>query len=187
MLCRLAPLLLAAAFGGGCGDEGSVELAWVFVDRDGESIYPGGAFSIDVVGSTCGLPGVLPTMRPDQGVPYDMRVELELCDPECAAGCDDEECLVVPRRRFACNSARGHLPTVPASDIPYRFTVRTVLSSPELDLECRDPAPSCIATPSPRERLIEPGLVTDLQVYQLVVDIDLGGDRSLDLEACGCA
>lgn len=179
LVCALATVLC-----GGCGfDEGSVELAWAFVDRDGEPIYPGGVFSLDVERSTCDLPGTVG----DQSVPYDLRVELSVCDPECPAGCDDEECLVLPRRVFSCNSARGNLPAVPASDTPYRFVVGTVLSAPNVDVECRDPAPTCIAIPSPRDREVQAGLTTDLQVYQIAVDIDRDGDRTLDLEACGCA
>lgn len=181
---RLAPALLVAALGGACGfDEGSVELAWAFVDRDGEAIFPGGAFSIDVERSTCGMPGLVG----EQPIPYDLRVELSICDPECAAGCEADECQVIAPHSFACNSARGNLPAVPASDSPLRFTVRAVVSAPSIDVECRDVDPTCIAAPSPRDREVQAGLVTDLQVYQIAIDVDRDGDQTLDLEACGCA
>ncbi|MCH9688844.1 MAG: hypothetical protein K0V04_45850 [Deltaproteobacteria bacterium] len=45
---RFPTLLLTAAVLGGCGNAtGSVELAWVFVDRDGDPIFPGGVFSLE--------------------------------------------------------------------------------------------------------------------------------------------
>jgi hypothetical protein len=180
----LAPLAaLAVTLGtSACGDDtGAVELAWVFVDRDGDAIYPGGVFTSDDERDSCDLPGV----AGEQGVAYTVRVELEICDPACAAGCDAEECRVVPNHVFPCTTARGNQPTVPASADPYRFTVRAVLDAPTFTSPCRDPA--CLAVPAPRERVVTAGLVTDLQVYQIVVDVDRQGDATLDLEACGCA
>jgi len=179
----LPPLALLAVIGaGGCGDDtGAVELAWVFVDRDGDAIYPGGVFTADDERDSCELPGI----AAGRGVPYDLRVELEICDSSCPAGCDAEECLVVPRHMFPCTTARGNDPDVPASDDPYRFTVRAVLDASTLASPCRNPA--CLAVPAPRERVVTAGLVTDLQVYQIVVDVDRQGDPSLALEECGCA
>lgn len=180
---RAAPLLALAALVGACGDDtGVVELAWVFVDRDGDAIYPGGVFTADDERDSCDLPGA----AGGQGVTYDLRVELEICDPGCAAGCDTDECLVVPRHEFPCTTARGNDPDVPASDEPYRFTVRAVLDASVLGGECRDPAP-CLAVPAPRERVVTAGRITDLQVYQIVVDVDRQGDASLELGECGCA
>lgn len=180
---RLAPLVLAA-LAGACGsDTGVVELAWVFVDRDGDPIYPGGVFTVADERDSCGLSG----LQGARGVPYDLRVELEICDPACTAGCDAEECLVVPRHVFPCTTARGNDPDVPASSDPYRFTVRAIIDAPALTAECREPAPTCVAVPAPRERVVTAGLVTDLQVYQIVLDVDRQGEASLDLEACGCA
>lgn len=180
---RAAPLLALAALVGACGDDtGVVELAWVFVDRDGDAIYPGGVFTADDERDSCDLPGA----AGGQGVTYDLRVELEICDPGCAAGCDADECLVVPRHEFPCTTARGNDPDVPASDEPYRFTVRARLDAAVLGGECRDPAP-CLAVPAPRERVVTAGRITDLQVYQIVVDVDRQGDASLELGECGCA
>jgi hypothetical protein len=153
----------------------------VLVDRDGDAIYPGGVFDPDDERDSCDLAGV----AGGQATPYDLRVELEICDPGCAGGCDAEECLVVPRRSFPCSTARGNDPDVPASDEPYRFTVRALLDAPPFASECRDPA--CVAVPAARERVVTAGLVTDLQVYQIVLDMDRQSDASLDLEACGCA
>lgn len=181
---RSITALALAALATACGeDTGSVELAWVFVDRDGDPIYPGGVFTVDAERSSCGLPGQLV----DQEVPFDLRVELEICDPDCDGGCDDEACLAVPRQLFPCNTARGNEPEVPASDSPYRFTVRAILSAPSLDIECREPASTCVAVPAPRERQVRAGLVTDLQVQQIVVDADRQGDPNLYLDDCGCA
>lgn len=174
-------LFAAAVLGPGCGEpDGSIELAWVFVDRDGDPIFPGGVFSTADEESSCGLPG----MVGEESRSYDLRVELEICDPECEAGCAAEQCLISPRRTFACNDARGNEPAVPASDESYQFTVRAILSAPSIDVECREP--TCLAIPAPRRRVIEPGRTADLQVYQIAVDVDHGAGESLDLEACGC-
>ncbi len=179
-----ASLALTAALVGGCGDAtGSVELAWVFVDRDGDPIFPGGVFSVDDERDTCDLPGTFA----GQAVNYDLRVELEICDTTCAAGCDAEECHVLPRRPFACNTARGNEPDVPASEDAYRFTLRAVLSAPTLDAECSEAPSTCLAVPAPRERVLEAGRVLDLQVQQIAVDVDRTGGEALDLEGCGCA
>lgn len=179
---RFLALTTLAALLGACGGEtGAVELAWVFVDRDGDAIYPGGVFTADDERDSCELPG----LAGGQGIPYDLRVELEICDPGCEAGCDDEACLVVPRRMFPCTTARANDPDVPASDEPYRFTVRAVLDASSLAEQCREP--TCLAVPAPRERVVTAGLVTDLQVHQIVVDVDRQSDRSLQLEECGCA
>lgn len=183
-MTRPLVLVVLAALACACGnDTGSVELAWVFVDRDGDPIYPGGVFSIDDERDSCGLSG----LHGGQGVPYDLRVELEICDPMCEAGCDAEECHIVPRHTFPCTTARGAEPEVPASSDPYRFTVRAIIDAAVLASDCREPDPTCIAVPAPRERVVVAGLVTDLQVYQVVLDVDRQGDAALDLEACGCA
>ena len=159
---------------------GVVELAWVFVDCNGDPIFPGGVFSLDVPRDSCDLPG----RTPDGTVRYDLHVELEMCDATCEAGCQDPECLVMPATRFECDSSRGADREVPASEDPYQFTLRAVIEAPSG--ECTDPDPSCISVPGPRERLVTEGLVTDLQVYQIAVDVR-SDSSPLDLEACGCA
>ncbi len=81
---------------------------------------------------------------------------------------------------------------IPASEEPLLFDLRAVLSYQ--GLSCVSPAPDCVAVPGPRERKVRPGRVTDLQVYQVVIDTDAdgrpaGGGLSrelLDLDACGC-
>lgn len=169
--------------GTGCGgvDAGVVELSWEFVDRDGDKIFPAGLFE-DAGGDACDLPGRLD----GQGVTYDLGLLVEVCDTACPEGCGDPDCLVQPPLRFSCTSYRGSDPSVPSSDEPYRFTARAVLEIDQLDRDCLEPVPTCVAVPGPRDRIVEPGLVTDLQVYQVAVDIDFEANEVLDLEACGC-
>ena len=176
-----ASLLVAAP---GCSvDTGVVEWAWAFVDRDGDPIFPSGVFDLGRT-SSCALPG-----RTDSDqVRYDLGAELVICDPECAGGCEDPDCQVVAPLGFDCDRSRGSNPSVPSSDAPYQFTISPVITLPG-GSECRD-LDACIAAPGPRERVVHPGLVTDLQVFQLVLGMDQGGPASgsgsLDLQGCGC-
>jgi hypothetical protein len=160
-------------------DTGVVELNWSVVDRDGEAIFPAGQFMAS--GDTCDLPG----RRGGATVKYDLEVELAICDASCAAGCGADECQIVEPTRYPCSVARGTDRDVPASEDPYLFTVRAVVATPDGD--CSDLVPPCIATPGPRERAVHRGLVTDLQVFQIIVNADIDADEPLDLEACGCA
>lgn len=181
----LSPLLS----GSGCSDNtGVVELSWVFVDRNGGVIYPGDQLSLDRRESSCDLPGQLGN---GTSLPYDLRVELEICTAEDgAAGAN--ECHENLTRRFPCDTARGTDPEVDAADHPYRFTVRAVMTRSDNDVECTELPADCIDVPGPRERRVQPGLVTDLQVYQIKINVDVGAGESsprarLDLEECGCA
>lgn len=179
---RACACLAAIAAVGGCADvdTGVVEINWAFVDRDGEPIYPAGQF---VVGrdDTCGLSG----RRGNQRLRYDLHMQLSICDESCTAGCDDESCQVVTPDQFSCDVARNTARDVPASNDPYLFSMRAVIETP--GKTCTDVPLSCIAVPGPRERTVERGRVVDLQVWQVVVDIDLNGDAVLDLEECDCA
>lgn len=162
-------------------DAGVVELAWVFVDRNGDPIYPGGVLSLDDQRDSCDLPGV----AGGDVVRYDLSLQVEICDPACAAGCDDPSCLVMDPLRFPCDTSRGSEREVPASEEPYRFTVKAAVES-NITPDCVDPLPTCIAVPGPRVRKVTAGLVTDLQVYQIAVDVT-DDSAPLDLEECGCA
>ena len=169
----------------GCSvDTGVVEWAWAFVDQDGDAIYPSGVFDLQRT-SSCALPGRFG----NEQVRYDLGAELEICDPQCPGGCDDPDCQIVAPLGFDCDRSRGSNPSVPSSDDPYEFTISPVITLSGGE-ECRDLG-ACISAPGPRQRVVEPGLVTDLQVFQLVVGMDQGGPAtgsgSLDLEACGCA
>ena len=172
----------------GCGEPavGVLEFSWEFVDRDGDKIYPGGLFE-PAASDSCDLPARIG----DQSVTYDLGVQLEICDTACDQGCGDPDCLVVPPLRFGCKTFRGSDPDIPSSQDPYQFTLRAVIDVDQTGNTCLEPTPTCIGVAGPRERRIEGGLVTDLQVYQIAVDYDLDApsDResgSLDLEACGC-
>jgi hypothetical protein len=167
------------AFGCSLEDTGVVEVNWAVVDRDGDPIYPAGQFMAS--GDTCDMPALSAGKR----VQYDLEVELEICDPMCKAGCDDPDCLVMPPSRYSCTIARATERDVPASSDPYLFTVRAIIAAPGGD--CVDPLPTCIATPGPRQRTVYRGLVTDLQVFQIAVNVDTDQNEALDLEACGCA
>jgi hypothetical protein len=173
--------LVAAACGGCTVDSGVVEVNWAFVDRDGDPIFPAGQFSVGR-GDACGLPG----RRASTPVDIDLEVQLDICDPACAGDCEGD-CRIVPAERPSCDQARKTLTDVPASSDPYLFFFRAVIVTPQGD--CVAPPPDCIAVPGPRQRTVERGLVTDLQVWQLVVDVDTedANDDALDLEACGCA
>lgn len=175
--------VLALASASGCSvDTGVVEWAWAFVDQDGDAIYPSGVFDVRRT-SSCGLPGRIGTEQ----VRYDLGAELVICDPACAGGCEDPDCQVVAPLGFDCDRSRGSNPSVPSSDAPYQFTISPVIT--RAGEECRDLG-ACITAPGPRQRVVHPGLVTDLQVFQLVVGMDQGGPATgsgaLDLEACGC-
>jgi len=181
--------ILPLLFGSACSeDTGVVELSWVFVDRDGGAIYPGDQLSLNRRESSCGLPGRL---GDGTSIHYDLHVELEICTSECVADCGGG-CQEDITRRFACDTARGTDPEVGAADHPYRLTVRTVIIRSDGDTECANLPADCVDVPGPRERTVQPGLVTDLQVYQIKVNVDVGGGESstgaqLDLEECGCA
>jgi hypothetical protein len=171
----------AVVLGTGCADidSGVVELNWAFVDRDGDPIFPAGQFSFGRLDS-CELPA-----RSGSGsARIDLEVQLDVCEASCGGDCEGD-CRVMPAERPGCDAARTTLTDVPASEDPYLFFLRAVVVAPAG--ECIAPPPDCIAVPGPRERTVQRGLVTDLQVLQLAVDVDIDGDDALDLEACGCA
>lgn len=176
--------IAALLFAGCSADEGVVEWSWVFVDLDGRTIFPTGVF--DLGGrDACNLPA----RANGRSVTYDLGVELSVCDPTCPQGCSDPDCQVIAPLEFDCETHRGSNPAIPSSDEPYQFALAPVLTL-EDGSECREVS-TCIASPGPRERVVEPGLVTDLQVFQLVVGIVQGASSTdvgaLDLEECGCA
>ncbi|MBK6922247.1 MAG: hypothetical protein IPH07_32955 [Deltaproteobacteria bacterium] len=171
--CAVLPLLLCA-----CQAGGVVELNWAFVDRDGDPIFPGGLFTPQLR-DACDMPA----RRGTASAKIDLGVELAICDVDCAGDCEGD-CRIAEPERFACDVARTTLNDVPASSQPYLFVLRAVITG--AGDPCVAPPPSCIAVPGPRERSVAQGQVTDLQVFQIAVDIDRGGDDTLDLEACGC-
>ena len=172
---------LVTGFGAGCGSEvGFVDLAWTFVDRGGSPIYPGGQFSRTRPDDSCGLPGTFD----GENVPYDLVVELVACPTAPVdAACETTS--------FSCRRHRARV-EVAASPVPYRFSARTRIEPRVAGASPCQPTggTTCIAAPGPRERTIDEGLVTDLQVVRFDVDARAQATRAedkLDLEECGCA
>lgn len=161
-----------------------VELNWVFVDRGGEPIFPDRQLAPDRRKDSCSLPG----RTAADAVNYSLRVGLTICDTTCDGGCADPACHVVPMQIFPCDSARFTAREVPASGDPYVFDV---VAHVGFDGDDCIPLPSCVAAPGPRERTVDAGGTTDLQVHQFVLAVDDGASNfeagRLDLEACGCA
>lgn len=176
----LAAALAASAPLACAPTEGYVEIAWSFIDQGGSTLYPDG-----VLADSCDFTAAFAAESASDTLrPAKLRVELEICDPACDGDCEDPACMVVEPTQFACNTARGAL-TIPATGGDYRFTTRIVA---ELD---GDPDCACVLStdcalvPGPRDRAVRPGLVTDLQNYQFVLDVT--DDPSiLDLTPC-CA
>lgn len=181
----IALLLVLSTCLGGCGEDyGTVTLSWQVIDREGERIFPRGLF--DPGGfqrNACGLPARLGTTL----TTYDIGVRLEICDPQCAMGCEHPECLVDAPAEFSCRTYRGADMEVPASGQPYRFTLRPVLDIELTQQRCLTPTPACVAVPGPRDRVLHPGLTVDLEVYQIAIDVDASSGEHLNLETCGCA
>lgn len=172
----LAALALAAGAAACSPTEGYVEAAWTIVDRKGEPIYPNGVLS-----DTCSFRG--PTSPGGDDRDLALRVELRLCEPGCEGGCEDPACLVTDPLRFQCLSARGSA-TVPASESPYIFQVE-VIAEVGGDPACACAlTPECAQIPGPRQRMVRPGLVTDLQVYQLILDVADPSRAAIDLSEC---
>lgn len=162
LACALA--LLAA-----CQDDrGEVEIDWTLVDRAGTQVYPSGALL-----DTCSFVGLLPGAG-DQRVDYSLGVEVRLCEPGCEPGCSDPACLHT-RLLFGCDAARGYATVEARPDAPYQFDVRLVASPADSACTCAL-EPPCALVPGPRRRTVEPGLITDLQVYLMVLGVDDIGD-----------
>ncbi len=114
-----------------------------------------------------------------------MRLSIyDACDAEQSVA----DCEPLVRTTFDCNRFRGYLPEVPSSEDPYLMHV-DVRVNPRSEPPFSAGA-ACVAVAGSRERSIRPGRITDLAVYQLVVDAlafdpDSGQlDDRLDLEAC---
>ena len=183
-LSSLAPL-------GACAPtQGYIEIAWAVIDEGGTPLYPDGElqntcdftglFKPEPIGETEGVPQEVP-----QEVPAILRVELTICDPTCEGGCDDPTCQIVDPKSFACNSARAQM-TVPSSadNDKYRFETHIVAElKGDQSCTCRLTS-ACALLPGPRERQVQGGLVTDLQVYQVVLALDEPRSATIDLTEC---
>lgn len=177
----LAPLLLAALAAACERSHGEVELNWTVVDAGGRDVFPVGPFD-----DLCSFIGR--TAEDGARRPYSLNVRLSLCEPGCATDCASDPSCLVEALDFSCNAARG-FDTVPAREASYEMVVDLVA---DFGGACACAlGPSCALVPGPRLRAIEPGLVTDLQVYLLVLTgLDLGVDTSamgrtvMDLVGC---
>lgn len=159
-------------------DRGEVEIDWTLVDRAGAQIFPSGALE-----DTCAFVGRLPGSGEDL-VDYEVLVEINLCEPGCEPGCTDPACIHT-RITFDCTAARGYA-TVEARAEPYDFDIHLVAAPADGSCAC-DLQPPCALIPGPRRRTVEPGLVTDLAVFLMVLGLDdigasqEGGRTRLDL------
>ncbi len=145
--------------------EGHVEINWTIVDRLGGQVFPSGALT-----DTCAFVGRLSDTADAPDIRYALQLRLRLCEPECTAGCDDPACQVdiLP---FDCASARGFTGVQARSEAPYNFVAELVASPDDGACGCVV-NPPCALVPGSRRRTVEPGLVTDLQVYLLVLGVD---------------
>ena len=160
--------LLACAATISCGPSlGLVEVYWEFLDGDLDRIYPG------TRRDTCEFTSA-------SGIRYDLRVQLTVAEAsaECEDAWDQPDCQIVEPRIFPCNRSRGTALDIPASDSGYVMVVETVIDP--TDAEPFVPRPSCVLGPGVRVRRVRPGRITDLEVYQFVVQ----AESPLDIELC---
>jgi hypothetical protein len=161
------------------GSRGQVELNWSVVDAAGRQGFPEGDLA-----DLCSFTGR--TAEGGERRPYSLHVRLRLCEPDCPGDCADTPECQVETLDYRCESARG-FSTVPARDEEYDFEVDLTA---DFGGECAcELGPACALVPGPRTRAIEPGLVTDLQVYLLVLArLDLGAKLPdlvvMDLDGC---
>ena len=181
-LAGLVAAALVIPAGAACErTQGEVEINWTIVDRAGGQVFPSGR-----LGSTCKFTGVLP--GGDAASDYALEVQLRLCEPDCPGGCDDPACHV-DRLQYDCSAARGFSVVAARPEEPYDFHVDLVAAPADGGCGCTL-TPPCALVPGPRNRTVEPGLVTDLQVYLLVLGLDNiaaageAGRTRLDLGEC---
>jgi hypothetical protein len=179
MRARSLLLLGAILLSGGCAEgEGIVEVYWQFEDRNLRRIFPQGDVS-----DTCEFVSA-------SGIRYDLRVRLSVTENSeaCTAAPDDPGCPVIEPIVFPCNRRRGTAGSVPVSarddgsDPGYLMIVEAVIDP--TDGPAFVPNSTCLVGPGPRVRKVRPGRITDLEVYQFVVDAVTIGDYALDLDAC---
>lgn len=173
----------AAALGlllAGCeGSRGEVEINWSVVDAAGRQGFPEGDLD-----DLCGFVGRAAADGPQR--PYSLHVQLRLCEPDCPQDCADAPECQIETLEYRCESARG-FSTVPAREQPYDFEVDLVA---DFGGGCAcELGPACALVPGTRTRTVEPGLVTDLQVYLLVLTrLHLTDDPPdpivMDLDGC---
>jgi hypothetical protein len=171
----LALALLASA----CAEaEGIVEVYWQFEDQNLERIFPQGDSA-----DTCEFTSA-------SGIRYDLRVRLNVVEntEACAATPDDAACQIIEPVLFPCNRQRGTADPVPISarddgtDPGYLMFVEAMFDP--TDGPAFVPNASCLVGPGPRVRKVRPGRITDLEVYEFVVEAVTVKDYAVDLDAC---
>lgn len=171
-------LLLAACD----GSRGEVEINWSVVDAAGRQGFPEGDLD-----DLCNFVGR--TDEAGERRPYSLNVRLRLCEPDCPGECVSTPECQVETLDYRCTAARGYS-TVPARPEEYDFEVDLTAQFSDAGGECACKlGPACALVPGPRTRAVEPGLVTDLQVYLLVLTrLDLGTRPPdpvvMDLDGC---
>ncbi|MGB1014935.1 MAG: hypothetical protein ACPG4T_12435 [Nannocystaceae bacterium] len=171
----------------GCNHtEGQVELHWAFLDRDSAPVVPGNSLTLP---DTCSLLG---TLDPDIGeTRYALEVVLHTCLSSCTDGClTDPACQVIAPQRFSCETTRATV-DLPASEDPYLFATEVVARQEDSETCACAISSTCVATPGSRLRKVLAGLVTDLQVQQMVLTTldfagDFDSDRNLHLDLATC-
>lgn len=163
---------------------GEIEINWTIVDRANSQVFPSGALH-----NICDFTGLLAD-DDSEPTPYSLSVRLRLCDPGCPAGCDDPSCLATEAPiDYKCSAARGFSSVPARTDPPYDIHVELRATPEDAGCACTL-TPPCALVPGPRTRTVEPGLVTDLTVYLLVLGLDdidaatTNGRTRLDLAQC---
>ncbi|PCC74539.1 hypothetical protein SAMN02745121_06904 [Nannocystis exedens] len=181
-------------------DKGEVELNWTVVDAAGRSIFPAGELGdvcnldADKFDDLCGFIGSTTPDGPRR--PYRLRTQLRLCEPDCPQACTADESCQIDVRTYGCKAARGFSIVDARADEPYDFEVALVAEFEDDGCVC-ELGPACALTPGPRTRTVEPGLLTDLQVYLFVLtgldacaqEPSEQGRTVMDLQGCcdGCS
>lgn len=171
-------MLLGVLLATACGEsDGIVEVYWQFEDRNLKRIFPQGD-----VADTCEFTSA-------SGIRYDLRVRLTVLEntEACAATPDEPACQVIDPVLFPCNRRRGTADSVPVSagdghDPGYLMIVEALIDP--TNGPAFVPNSSCLIGPGPRVRKVRPGRITDLEVYQFIVDAVTVGDYDLDLDDC---
>lgn len=155
-------------------DQGEVELNWIVVDAAGRSIFPAGELKkiegcnadADRFDDLCGFIGRTTPDGPRRR--YSLHAQMRLCEPDCAQACSEDESCQIDTLQYGCAAARGFSIVAAREDEPYDFQVGVVAQFEDDKCVC-ELGPACALAPGPRTRKVEPGLLTDLQVYQFVL------------------
>jgi hypothetical protein len=171
-------LLLPLSLGACTDGDGIVEVYWQFDDADLRRIFP-----VGVEPDTCELTS-------ESGVRYDLRVRLTIVENSeaCSEDWTNPDCQIIEPLIFPCNRSRGTALSVPPSaaddgtDPGYLMVVETLVDP--TDTAAFVPASSCVGGAGPRVRQVRPGRITDLEVYEFIVQAINNQGQLLDIDAC---